>query len=388
MKAGSLRSSSDSVPAEDEVSFDPIVDGGRLIWKLYIENGDTSGIWRRLTRLIVRHPLVRFGGDRGEGATSLPDLTQDLYLQLLGRNRFEHYVVAGLTDDEVEREIRQVELPRLMLARLRRQRPESYRLARRIGHLLSTDERFRPFTEHGVGRPGRRRSGDRFYGLGQWSDAKPIRDGGDLLQRMIDVPIARRNHRRSGRGGDSQLVISNRDLATLLTSILEAVDSPLPLRLLRQLALTRIPLHDPELFPLDDQSRGDGQRSRRPRLADTLASSESNPEAILLVREDALAARRLVLSFLDRLAVSVRQNQQRLDRLLIILWHLYFNPAEPTQVEIASFVGLSDSSIGDYRRRLEGELRRLSLAPSLIRQFAEALEEELRRRLTGSSRSA
>jgi hypothetical protein len=52
----------------------------------------------------------------------------------------------------------------------------------------------------------------------------------------------------------------------------------------------------------------------------------------------------------------VRHDPLRLDRLLQVAWHLYFDPEMPTQIEIARLVGLSDSSISDYRRRLELEL--------------------------------
>ncbi len=387
MKAGSLKPLSGSVSARDGAASEKSGRSGQLLWKLRIESGDTSELWGLLTRLIMRHPLVRGRGRGSDGKALLPDLVQDLYLDLLGKNRFEHYVAADLTDEEIEREIWQVELPRLVLAKLRRERPENYRLARRIGRMLATDDHFRVFAGGKVDRATFRRRGETLYGLREWPTTKPVSDGSEFLQRLAEVPVQKRNRRRIGRSGDTQLVIGNRDLVTLLVLILEAIDSPAPLRVLRQLAMAKIPIHDAEITSLDKEDREGGGRGRTPRLVDLVASSEANPESLLLLREDASAARQIAQAFLDRLALLMRFNQKRIERILFVLWHLYFNPVEPTQAGIAAIVGLSDSSIGDYRRRLESELRRLELSPDLTPHFTEALEQEICRRLFALTRS-
>jgi hypothetical protein len=64
-----------------------------------------------------------------------------------------------------------------------------------------------------------------------------------------------------------------------------------------------------------------------------------------------------------------------------VLWHCYFDPAEPSQLMIAEMVGISDSSVSDYRRKLEAELRGLNLLAAQVRHFTEELEEQLRWRL-------
>ncbi|HKE03983.1 MAG TPA: hypothetical protein VKE91_07985 [Blastocatellia bacterium] len=44
-------------------------------------------------------------------------------------------------------------------------------------------------------------------------------------------------------------------------------------------------------------------------------------------------------------------------------------------------VGLSDSSVSDYRRKIETELRQLNFTPEQVGAFAEELDEQLRWRL-------
>ena len=60
----------------------------------------------------------------------------------------------------------------------------------------------------------------------------------------------------------------------------------------------------------------------------------------------------------------------------------FFDPDEPSQLEIAEMVGLSDSSVSDYRRRIEAEMRKLDFAPDQLSWFAEELDEQLRWRLS------
>src|SRR4030095_10486868 len=98
------------------------------------ENNDSDAVWRALHRLVSVHPLVRSARRRLDGLahpgalSSLRDLTQDVYVLLLEKSRFAHYLESQMSDAEIEREILQVELRNLLIARLRRQRPENYRL--------------------------------------------------------------------------------------------------------------------------------------------------------------------------------------------------------------------------------------------------------------------
>ena len=118
------------------------------VWRTRIENSDAQALWRALHRLVSVHPLVRsaLGSQQASAQPtplfSLHDLTQDLYVLLLQKGRFAHYLSAQMADNEIEREIFQIELTNLLIGNLRRRRPENYRIVRRVSQLLETDPRF------------------------------------------------------------------------------------------------------------------------------------------------------------------------------------------------------------------------------------------------------
>jgi hypothetical protein len=351
------------------------------LWKSRIENSDAQSLWRSLHRLVSAHPLAHSALNYSRSSvhhnpsSSLNDLTQDLYLILLQKGRFNHYVISEMSDAEIEREIFQIELTNLLIGNLRRRRPENYRIARRISVALENDQRFRQFRR----RDGRfRQSAEAVYGLSGWGDNKAIKDSGPFVDMIDHVPMRMRDRRRAGRAGDTQVIISNQELVELLVEIFEAIDSPAPLRALRQLALSKLPVCDPEMASIDDESGEERQGSNY----DWIASPEANPEQIALMEEQEREARRAALEFLDRLSLLVRSNPRRTERLWRVLWHCYLDPDEPSQLRIAEIVGLSDSSVSDYRRKIEAELRLLNLTPAQVRAFAEELDEQLRWRLS------
>src|SRR5215813_6911131 len=121
------------------------------LWKTRIENSDAQSLWRSLHRLVSAHPLAHSALNYSRSSvhhnpsSSLNDLTQDLYLILLQKGRFNHYVISEMSDAEIEREIFQIELTNLLIGNLRRRRPENYRIVRRVSNVLESDSRFRQF---------------------------------------------------------------------------------------------------------------------------------------------------------------------------------------------------------------------------------------------------
>jgi hypothetical protein len=112
-------------------------------WVESLRCSDVNRLWSELHRIVSHHPLVRASRSAGllveEGATTAyTDLTQELFVQLLSKNRFEHYLETEMTDYEIECEIGQIELTNLLTAELRKRHPESYRLARRISTLIQS----------------------------------------------------------------------------------------------------------------------------------------------------------------------------------------------------------------------------------------------------------
>lgn len=354
------------------------------LWRARLENSDTQSLWRALYRLVSAHPLVRssFGGQQGASnptaSFSLHDLTQDLYLLLLQKGRFHHYLAAQMSDAEIEREIFQIELTNLLIGNLRRRRPENYRIVRRVSQVLENNPRFRRFKQRKA--PARyRQAAAALFGLREWNNDKAHKDSGTYADLLTNIPVRPRNCRRTGCTGEAQVIVSNHELAALLVEIFEAIDAPAPLRVLRQLALSKLPVYDPVITSLDEKVNEE-QHGRT--YHDLFAATAADPEQQTLAREQEREARAAAGAFLEHLSLLARSHPQRTERLWRVLWHCYFDPAEPSQLEVAARVGLSDSSVSDYRRKLEIEMRKLKFAPAQLGSFTEELGAQLHWRLS------
>ncbi|MCI0337026.1 MAG: hypothetical protein L0226_05590 [Acidobacteria bacterium] len=355
------------------------------LWKTRIENCDAHALWRALHRLVTVHPLVRSALSSQQSSAnsthlfSLQDLTQELYLLLLQKGRFNHYLDSQMTDTEIEREIFQIELTNLLIGSLRRRRPENYRIVRRVSGVLENDPHFRRFRQREGQTARYRQAAEAIYGLRKWNDQKVVKDSGTFSDLIAGISMRMRDRRRAGCTGEAQVIISSQELTELMIEIFDAIDSPASLRVLRQLALSKLPVYDPVMTALEDEVNEERQgRSYH----DSIASSEASPELIALRDEQEEQARLAAAYFLDHLSLLVRSNARRTERLWRVLWHCYFDPVEPSQLEIAEMVGISDSSVSDYRRKLEAEMRKLEIVPEQLRHFAEELDEQLRWRLS------
>jgi hypothetical protein len=348
-------------------------------WVESLRNSDVNRLWAELHRIVSNHPLVRASRSAGllieEGATSAyTDLTQELFVQLLTKSRFQHYLDTAMTDAEIECEIGQIELTNLLTAELRKRHPESYRLARRISTLIQSSSNFRRFDSNGLSEEQQhRRLADRVYGLSEWPPNKPGRSSHELEQRAHMIPVRQRDTRMVGCTGDAQIVITNSDLEDLIVSVLDAIDAPADVRSLRSLVMSRLPVMDIYLVPLG----GDDPDSDGPHYDP--ADLRENPEESLLRHESEREAASYVDKFLANLQGNVRNKMKQYNRMLGVLWHCYLSPDHATQLEVASTLGVSDSLVSDYRRRIEQELRALSfIEVEEARMFELALRERVR----------
>jgi len=348
-------------------------------WVESLRASDVSRLWSDLHRIVSHHPLVRASRSAGllieeGGSSAFSDLTQELFVQLLSKNRFEHYLETEMTDYEIECEISQIELTNLLTAELRKRHPESYRLARRISTLIQSSTNFRRFDSSGIDDEPHRRLADRVYGLSEWSDAKARRGAHEVEERVQMIPVRQRDTRMVGCTGDSQVVISNPDLEELIISVLDAVDSPVDVRTLRSLVMSRLPVMDIYLVPLD----GDDSDNENGNSYEAVDKRE-NPEEGLLRRESEKEAAGFVDQFLKNLHEAVRGKVKQYNRILGVLWHCYLSPDHSTQLEVAAVLGVSDSLVSDYRRRIEQELRALSFSEvEEAKQFEIALRERVK----------
>jgi hypothetical protein len=187
------------------------------------------------------------------------------------------------------------------------------------------------------------------------------------------IPVRQRDTRMVGCTGDAQIVISNSDLEDLIVSVLDAIDAPADVRTLRSLVMSRLPVMDIYLVPLG----GDDPDSDGPRYDP--ADLRENPEESLLRHESEQEAAGFVDNFLINLRGNVRGKIKQYNRMLGVLWHCYLSPDHATQLEVASTLGVSDSLVSDYRRRIEQELRALSFTEvEEARWFELALRERVR----------
>ncbi|RMG03006.1 MAG: sigma-70 family RNA polymerase sigma factor [Acidobacteria bacterium] len=146
------------------------------------------------------------------------------------------------------------------------------------------------------------------------------------------------------------------------------------IRSLRSLVLSRLPVIDIYLVPI---SGADDQEDDKPVFE--LADSRETPEEKFLKNEAEMVAIGFVDKFLESLHASVNGKAKQYNRMINILWHCYLSANGRTQLEIAAKLGVSDSLVSDYRRRIEQNLRELSF--SGINE-ARRFEQELKRRVS------
>ena len=348
-------------------------------WNKSLKESDVNQIWAELHRIVSSHPLVRASKKAGflveEGKYNVyTDMTQELFVALLSKERFQHYIDTGMTDAEVEAEISQIELTNLLTAQLRKRHPESYRLARRISTLIQTSKTFKRFDN--IDSPEvHRRLADRVYGLAAWKIKKSTRSQQELEQRVSKVSFHSRDTRMVGCTGDAQIVISNAELEKLIVRVFKAVDSPVNVRSLRGLVMSRLPIMDIYLVPITAPGNNKDDESFELDPADL----RETPEDGVIRREAETEARGFVESFLKNLKKSVRGKAKQYNRMLNILWHCYLSADGGTQLEVADKLGVSDSLVSDYRKRIESNLQELSFSGvNEARQFEKVLKLQVR----------
>lgn len=346
------------------------------VWIQSLLNSDVERIWSELYRIVSTHPFVRsvrqlglFATDSNENYFS--DLTQELFVRLYSKGRFEHYIESGMSDAEIECEISQLELKNLLTTELRKRFPESYRIARRIASILHNSSCFRRFDlTLPNGKP--RRVAEQVYGLSVWTDEILKEEPADIEQQIKLVSIKERDTRLVGRTGDVQIVINNMDLEELMIVILQTIKQPVSIRTLRSLVMSRLPVLDINLVSLTEES------DDKANCFEPIDESE-DAEKILMHRE---AKREAVLQadyFLTRIKAMTNHKPKQTRRALGTLWHCYLSRPLKTQFEAAVILGISGSLVSNYCCRIEKELRTLSFSDvETARVFEHILRERLR----------
>ena len=349
-------------------------------WTASLKVSDVNQIWTELHRIVSSHPLVRASKRAGflveEGkSNAYTDLTQELFVALLSKERFQHYLDTEMTDAEIEAEISQIELTNMLTAELRKRYPESYRLARRVSTLIQTGKAFKRFDN--LNNPDvHRRLADRQYGLAEWANEKMRRNVQEMDERVKVVSFHSRDTRMVGCTGDAQIVITNVDLEKLIIKVFKAVDSPVDVRSLRSFVMSRLPVMDIYLVPIGGSSSDDDENNK---YEYDPADTREDPEKNVLRREAELSAVDFVDGFLTNLNKSVRGKSKQYNRMISVLWYCYLMSDSGTQLEVAEMLGVSDSLVSDYRKRIESNLQSLSFnGVNEARHFEKALRSKVR----------
>jgi hypothetical protein len=357
-------------------------------WIDVVAAGDHEALWIKLRKLISRHSSVRTfllnSGGSADGLKELfDDLTQELYLRLHEKGRLREYLDSGYTDEQVEQELYRIEVPNLISRHQRQRQPESYRIARRISELIQKLPDFRLFERRScesgglaIPAPVVNKMALKMYGLRGWPAEKIAETSCTLTDLIKDVPVRLRNNKRIGRGEGAQLIISSHDLKRLICDIFSAIDTPVSIKTMRSLVISKLSVQDCKLVPIDATSNA-SQAGRIPLRSDP-SDPRPTPLETLLAKEAVDQIQCLGDVLLGNLSEAVRNKPSRFRKLVEVAWHCYFDPSSPSQTSAAEKMGISTSLVSHYRRIFDEAIRTLNLSLEELTM----LDVELRRRLS------
>src|ERR1044071_2293405 len=195
-------------------------------WLDVLRSNDAETLWSKLFNLLSRHSAVRLLYPQKELSSDnkwdiYSDLTQGLFLRLFEKDRWQHYLDLGYSDDRVEQELFRIEVPNFVSELQRERYPESYRLARRISDLIKTRPEFRYYSNQvwpstNAKSPGTPRVTNKMvlkvYGLTCWPTGKEVKRNANLEHLVRDVAVRNRDTRQTERGSGSPVLISDEEV--------------------------------------------------------------------------------------------------------------------------------------------------------------------------------
>ncbi|HEX5734499.1 MAG TPA: hypothetical protein VF131_16810 [Blastocatellia bacterium] len=339
-------------------------------WIEALKNNDVEALWAKLFNLISKHSSVRMLYPPNEFSTEMVrdeycDLTQDLFLRLFEKQRWQYYLDNDYSDERIQQELYRIEVPNMITVLQRDRHPESYRIARRISDLIKTRAEFQHFSTSSssasTGQHNCNKMVLRLYGLSIWPADKPTKPESDMSELIKGVTFRIRDIRRTGRGAGSQVVISNEDLVDLIVDVFTTIDTPLSVRKMRALVMSKLPIEDSRMVSISAPSPAStNQDTDLPYL--DVADKRPTPLETLLQKEKWLQIEELADDALRTLKEQVRNKPNRYNKLLRVVWHCYFDPASLSQTRLARKMGISDSLVSHYRGIFDSFIRNLELS--------------------------
>lgn len=328
-------------------------------WNEILSKADVQRIWAELYRVVKLHPLVR----KAQNAGLLPEqekctarLAQEFFVTLLKKDRFQYYLNNKISDSEIEAELNQVELANILTAELKKNYPESYRLARRITTLIKTSSAFKKF---------QRNKQSEAYGLAEWSDEKKVCSYQEAKERIRAVPSYKINITESEYTNDLESAISNNELERLIIRVLKAIDSPMDICNLRSLVISRLPVIDISIVPISEDEE----------IENKIETRETPQSEQTIDKEEAVSQK--VEEFIKNLNQAVNRKTKQ-NRKIMIFWHCYLSDVRMTQEKVAQVLGVSESLVLDYCSQIESILRKLSFTDDIeAKQFEQKLKTKI-----------
>jgi hypothetical protein len=339
-------------------------------WIEALTNNDVETLWAKLFNLISKHSSVRMLYPPNEYSSQMVrdnycDLTQDLFLRLYEKKRWQYYLDNGYSDEKIQQELYRIEVPNMITLLQRERHPESYRIARRISDLIKTRAEFQHFAASSTSAKNGLRSCNKMvlklYGLSIWPTTKPIKPESDLSELVKGVTFRTRDIRRTGRGAGSQVVISNDDLVQLIVDVFSTIDTPLSVRKMRALVMSKLPIEDSRVVSLNATVTASTNLEADLPCLD-VADKRPTPLENLLQKEKWLQIEELADDTLGILKEQVRNKPNRYNKLLRVVWHCYFDPASLSQTSLAKMMGISDSLVSHYRGIFDSFIQTLDLS--------------------------
>jgi sensor c-di-GMP phosphodiesterase-like protein len=142
--------------------------------------------------------------------------------------------------------------------------------------------------------------------------------------------------------------------------IFTAVDTPLTVRKMRWLVMSKLLIEDSRFISLDAALTATSERAPEPQKVD-LPDARPTPLDSLLDKDMKQQVESVAESLLGRMRKEVRNKPYRYSKLIEVAWHCYFNPASPSQTSIARLMGISDSLVSHYRCIFDNLIRSLNL---------------------------
>jgi len=342
-------------------------------WNDYLKSSDTDNIWKELHRICAQHKLSRYSSKFDqlveEGKfNKFTDLTQDLFLKLLEKDRFQHYIDAEMSDADIEMEISQIELSNILTLELRKRYPEAYRMSRRVLQILQTNTKFKK-----IQAKVNERTSNNYYILSTWSSTTISSENMD--ERVSKVKSVSRDIRMAGCAGDSQIIISNVELANLIESVLFAADCPLTVKEIRKYVLSKLTIMDINITPIESYVDSDD----KPMFE--VADTRNTPEQDLLSGTEDQDLVEKVNLLLATLKDSVKGKDKQYTLVLNIL-RLYYLTPKLSQWDVSRQLNVSDSLVSGYRKMIDPALHSLGFSDiSQARRFKQVLSNEITKEL-------